>query len=154
MPAPKMVRLTAEFSCCTNFSNTGKETYHIIHDKNAVIYSADFKFVDRGSPVPLKAVLKVTPTLEPLGLDIKGNVARGATVNDSIRITGGSARIKVDDSVHNKKLQPLTFPIAGYAPTIVQHVLIQYWKNHGMPANIRTLPVGSVQIKLDGQDVV
>jgi imidazolonepropionase-like amidohydrolase len=132
----------------------GKETYHISYDKGNVIYSADFKFVDRGSAVPLKAVLTVTPALEPLGLDIKGKVARGATINDSIKITKGSARIKVDDSVHDKKLQPLTFPVAGYAPTIVQQVLIQYWKKHGMPANIHILPVGSVQIRLDGQDVV
>jgi len=130
----------------------GKETYHVTREKDAIIYKADFKFVDRGSPVPLKAELRVNPVLEPLGLDIKGNVARGATINDSIRISGATAHIKVDDSVHDKKMQPLTFPVAGYAPTIVQQVLIQYWKKHGMPANIHTLPVGSVQIKLDGQD--
>lgn len=132
----------------------GKETYHITRDKNTIVYSADFKFVDRGGPVPLKAVLTVTPALEPLGLNIKGNVARGATVNDSIKITRGNARIKVDDSVHNKKLQPFTFPVAGYAPTIVQQVLIQYWREHKMPANIHILPVGSVQIRLDGYDQV
>jgi len=134
--------------------NIGKEAYHVSHQNGDIVYTANFKFVDRGSPVPLKAELKVTQALEPLGLNIKGNVARGATVNDSIKITGSSAHIKVDDSVHDKKLQPLTFPVAGYAPTIVQQVLIQYWKKHGMPANIHILPVGSVQIKLDGQDIV
>jgi len=132
----------------------GKETYHIVNNKDSKTYTADFKFVDRGSPVPLKAELNVNPVLEPLSLKIKGNVARSATVNDEITITGGQAHIKVDDSVYDKKVSGLTFPIGGYAPTIVQQVLIQYWKKHHEPANINTLPTGSVQIKLDGHDTL
>jgi imidazolonepropionase-like amidohydrolase len=134
--------------------NIGKETYHIINNKDSKTYTADFKFVDRGSPVPLKAELKVNPVLEPLGLNIKGKVARGATVNDEITILGANAHIKVDDSTYDKKIQPLTFPIAGYAPSIVQQVLIRYWKKHKEPANINTLPTGSVQIKRDGADTL
>jgi imidazolonepropionase-like amidohydrolase len=132
----------------------GKETYHITNNKDSKTYTVDFKFVDRGSPVPLKAELRVNPVLEPLILNIKGNVARGATVNDSISIRGSQAHIKVDDSVYDKKIQPLTFPIAGYAPTVVQQVLIQYWKKHHEPTSINTLPTGSVQIKLDGYDTL
>ena len=132
----------------------GKETYHVIKAKDSVIYKSDFKFVDRGSPVPLKAELKVTPALEPLGLTIKGNVARSATVNDKVSISGGQAYIKVDDSVYDKTLRPSTFPIAGYAPTIIQQVLIQYWKKQHEPASINTLPVGSVQIRKDGYDTL
>src|ERR1700759_5407594 len=98
----------------------GKETYHITNNKDSKTYTADFKFVDRGAPVPLKAELNLNPVLEPLSLKIKGRVARSATVNDTITITGGQAHIKVDDSVYDKKVLPLTFPIAGYAPTIVQ----------------------------------
>ena len=80
----------------------GKETYQVSHEKDAIIYQADFKFVDRGSPVPLKAELRVNPALDPLALSIKGNVARGATVNDTIRINGKAAYVKVDDSVYHK----------------------------------------------------
>jgi imidazolonepropionase-like amidohydrolase len=132
----------------------GKETYHIINNKDSKTYTSDFKFVDRGSPVPLKTELRVNPVLEPLGLNIKGNVARGATVNDTITMRGNTARVKVDDSVFNKNIKPLTFPIAGYAPVIVQQVLIQYWKKHHEPANINTLPTGPVQIKRDGSDTL
>ncbi|HTD41764.1 MAG TPA: hypothetical protein VK671_14140, partial [Mucilaginibacter sp.] len=132
----------------------GKETYHIINNKDSKTYTSDFKFVDRGSPVPLKTELRMNPVLEPLGLNIKGNVARGATVNDTISMRGNTARVKVDDSVFNKNIKPLTFPIAGYAPVIVQQVLIQYWKKHHEPANINTLPTGSVQIKRDGSDTL
>jgi imidazolonepropionase-like amidohydrolase len=132
----------------------GKETYHITSNKDSKTYTVDFKFVDRGSPVPLKAELRVNPVLEPLGLNIKGNVARSASINDEISIKGNQAHIKVDDSVYDKKILPLTFPIAGYAPTIVQQVLIQYWKKHNEPANINTLPKGSVQIRRDGADTL
>ena len=132
----------------------GKETYHITNNKDSKTYTVNFKFVDRGSPVPLKAELRVNPVLEPLMLNIKGNVARGATVNDSIRINGSQAHIRVDDSVFDKKIEPLTFPIAGYAPSIVQQVLIQYWKKHHEPANINILPTGKVQISRDGADTL
>ncbi|MDB5134623.1 MAG: amidohydrolase family protein [Mucilaginibacter sp.] len=132
----------------------GKETYYITNNKDSKTYTVDFKFVDRGSPVPLKAELRVNPVLDPLMLNIKGKVARGATINDSIKINGSQAHIRVDDSIYDKKIEPLTFPIAGYAPTVVQQVLIQYWKKHHEPASINTLPVGSVQIKRDGADTL
>lgn len=134
--------------------NIGRETYHIINNKDSKIYVSDFKFVDRGQAVPLKAELRVSPVLEPLGLSIKGRVARSVSVNDTVVIKGNTAHIKVDDAVSDKALQPLTFPVAGYAPVIVQQVLIQYWKKHKQPANIHTLPDGSVQIHHDGMDAV
>jgi len=132
----------------------GKETYHIINNKDSKTYTSDFKFVDRGSPVPLKTELRVNPVLDPLILKIKGNVARSATVNDVVSINGSNAHLTVDDSIYDRKIKPLTFPIAGYAPVIVQQVLIQYWKKHHEPANINTLPTGSVQIKRDGSDTL
>ncbi|HEX3383629.1 MAG TPA: amidohydrolase family protein, partial [Mucilaginibacter sp.] len=122
---------------------------------NVISYSANFKFVDRGSPVPLKAVLELQRNnLEPLKLSIKGNVARGATVNDTVSIADGKAHIKVDDSSRIQAVKGPTFLIAGYAPTIVQEMLVQYWKKHHEPASINTLPTGSVQIRRDGSDTV
>ncbi|WP_295677084.1 amidohydrolase family protein [uncultured Mucilaginibacter sp.] len=132
----------------------GQETYRITRSANVLSYNIDFKFVDRGSPVPLKAELAVTPKLEPVRLWIKGRVARSATINDSISIANGEAIVKVDDSVHKHKLAPLTFPVAGYAPGTVQQVLLQYWKIHHEPATINTLPNGSVKIKKEGEDTI
>jgi len=132
----------------------GQETYKVSHSANVLTYAIDFKFVDRGSPVPLKAELAVTPKLEPVRLLIKGNVARGATINDSISIVDDQAIVKVDDSLYKHKLNPLTFPVTGYAPGTVQQVLLQYWKSNHQPASINTLPNGSVQIKKEGQDTV
>jgi len=132
----------------------GKETYQVTKANNIITYAVDFKFVDRGAAVPLKAKLSVTPQSEPLSLDIKGRVARTATVNDSISIRGSNARVRVDDSVFTKRLTGLTFPVAGYAPGTVQQVLLQYWKKHHQPASINTLPYGAVQIKRSGNDTL
>jgi len=132
----------------------GKETFHITKTDKNIIYTVDFKFVDRGSPVPLKAELKLTSGLEPLGLNIKGRTSRSSTINDTIKIVGNEANIKVDDSSYTQKITSLTFPVAGYSPGTVQQVLLQYWKNHHQPASINTLPFGSVQIKKEGRDTL
>jgi hypothetical protein len=58
----------------------GKETYYVRKYKDAVHYNIDFKFVDRGSPVPLTAELKVNPVTDPLELTIKGNTSRFSTI--------------------------------------------------------------------------
>ncbi|TWJ02520.1 imidazolonepropionase-like amidohydrolase [Mucilaginibacter frigoritolerans] len=132
--------------------NIGKETYHLTKSKDKITYSVDFKFTDRGSPVPLKTELSLTPALQPLSLFLNGRVARSATINDSITIKGNSASIKVDDSTFTKNIDALTFPIAGYAPGTAQQVLLQFWKKHHNPTSIKILPVGAVQIKKDGED--
>lgn len=133
----------------------GKETYSVTRSANVATYVSDFKFTDRGSPVPLKTQLDMQLVdFTPFRLMIKGNVARGASVNDTIDIVNDKALIKIDDVMSRQDIKEPTFIIAGYAPTIVQEVLIQYWKHHHGPANIKTLPAGSVQIKKDGTDTV
>ncbi len=132
--------------------NIGKETYRVTKSADTIIYTVDFKFVDRGSAVPLKATLKVTSSTEPLQLSSKGKTSRESTINDDIKITGSKSHIRVDDSVYIQNIEPFTFPVAGYSPGTVQQVLLQYWKKHHQPVTIKTLPFGSVQIKKDGED--
>jgi len=129
----------------------GKETYYVTKTPGAITYTVNFKFVDRGQAVPLKAKLEVTPGLEPLGLIIKGSVARSARINDSISMRGKTF-VRVDDKGTYLTAKGLTFPVAGYAPGTVQQVLLQYWKNHNRPQTINTLPEGLVQIKKEGED--
>lgn len=130
----------------------GKETYYVHKYKDAIHYSIDFKFVDRGSPVPLKAELKVNPAGDPLALTIKGSTSRFSTIDDQITIRGNEASISVNDSSYKQKVLPLSFPVAGYSPGTVQQALLQYWIKHKEPASIHTLPFGAVQIKRDGTD--
>ena len=66
--------------------NIGKETYRVTKSADTIIYTVDFKFVDRGGAVPLKATLKVTSSTEPLQLSSKGKTSRESTINDDIKI--------------------------------------------------------------------
>ncbi len=46
------------------------------------------------------------------------------------------------------------FTIAGYAPTTMQMLMVRYWATHGSPAQLATLPSGSVRIEPRGQDTI
>ncbi|MBB5395583.1 amidohydrolase family protein [Mucilaginibacter sp. AK015] len=130
----------------------GKETYRVYNYKDAKKYVVDFKFIDRGSPVPLKATLAVTPFADPIELFVKGNTSRFSVINDSIKIRGNVADIRVSDSIYKKNISGFTFPVTGYSPATVQQVLLQYWNNKKQPASINTLPFGALQIKNTGVD--
>jgi imidazolonepropionase-like amidohydrolase len=132
----------------------GKETYKVYNYKDSKKYVVDFKFVDRGSPVPLKATFKVNPVTDPLELVIKGSTSRFSNVDDSIKIKGNTATVRVNDSTYTQKVLPFTFPVTGYSPATVQMLLLQYWNNKKQPATINTLPFGALQIKKTGTDVL
>jgi imidazolonepropionase-like amidohydrolase len=131
----------------------GKETYWVTKYKDSIKYTVDFKFVDRGSPVPLKARLKLTASGNPLELVVKGKTSRFSTIDDSVRVLDDGVVFKVDEKLTSYKThQHLSFPVAGYSPTLVQQAMLQYWKMNKQPATMKTLPFGSVQIKKDGTD--
>ncbi|MEO7983704.1 MAG: amidohydrolase family protein [Bacteroidota bacterium] len=134
--------------------NIGKETYKINRAGNTLSYEINFKFVDRGSPVPLHAQLVTTNDHAPLSLFIKGSTSRFSTINDSIRIVSKEARLKVGDSAYSQALASLSFPVGGYSPGTVQMVLLRYWKKHHEPKSISMLPTGTVSITRDGRDTV
>jgi len=132
--------------------NIGKETYRVKKDGNGYVYEVRFRFVDRGSPVPLQARLSVTREFEPLSFWIKGSTSRFSTINDSVSIHNGMAMIRVNDSSYTKKVESPGFTVGGYSPGTVQMVLLQYWKRHGRPAQVHLLPTGSVTIRKLGND--
>ncbi len=134
--------------------NIGKEKYSVSKSDGIISYKIDFKYVDRGSPVPLKATILLTSVLEPVSFRIKGGTSRFSSVNDSIVIHNRSAVIKVDSTLSTQVLKQNSFPIAGYSPATAQMLLVQYWKKHSRPAVINMLPSGSVQIKKDGEDTI
>ena len=134
--------------------NIGKETYYKKTSDSGVSYTVQFKFVDRGSAVPLDARLVVTPDFEPLSLWIKGSTSRFSTIHDSIVIRGGKASIQVDDSSYSRELKAPEFPVGGYSPGTVQMALLQYWRRHGRPAKLKLLPTGTVMIKQAGVDTL
>jgi imidazolonepropionase-like amidohydrolase len=134
--------------------NIGKEKYSIIRDGSAVIYNIDFKFVDRGGSVPLIAQLAINSNGTPISLVAKGKNSRFSILNDSVSIKDKIAHIRQGDSVYDKSIAKISFPVAGYAPGTVQMIMLQYWKKHGKPKSMEILPSGSVKIKLDGIDTI
>ena len=109
--------------------------------------------MDRGSPVPLTARLKVHRAGYPIELVIKGSTSRFSKIDDSVSMVGNGVVFKVDGKLSSYKTHShVNFPVAGYSPTLVQQAMLQYWKNTGQPATLKTLPFGSVQIKKDGTD--
>ncbi len=134
--------------------NIGREKYVMNKNGNELTYNIDFKFTDRGRPVPLIAKLVTTADHEPVSLFIKGSTSRFSVINDSIRIQNRMATSWVDSIVNKEQIKSLTFPVAGYSPGTVQMVLLQYWQKHGQPKSIAILPKGEVLIKNDGVETL
>lgn len=132
----------------------GKETCYRKDSAGIIEYDIRFKFTDRGSPVPLNALLRMNRQYEPISLFIKGSTSRFSTINDTVSIADGMAHNKVDDSLFTNKFVAPMFTVAGYAPGTVQMSLLQYWRSHQRPAIINTLPTGTVKITADGKDTL
>jgi imidazolonepropionase-like amidohydrolase len=122
----------------------GKETYTLTRTPNEVTLKSDFKFTDRGTAVPLTASLTMEKDLTPLDFQIKGKISRFSSI---------------EDSVHGRNAGAVTIPpgeiffdIQGYAPVSVQMMLVRYWRSHGSPKTLKTLPRGEVQIQDQGTE--
>ena len=130
----------------------GRETYSKTSSPSGTVYKIDFKFTDRGTPVPLKAVCSLDNNGHPQSFQVSGSNSRFSTVDDSIVISKGLASVTENKKTTSIPITGPVFPIAGYAPGTIQMLLLQYWKKLGYPANMQTLPAGSLQITKDGED--
>ncbi|WP_207510949.1 amidohydrolase family protein [Longitalea luteola] len=132
----------------------GREVYHTTKANGSTKYDIDFKFVDRGSPVPLTASIRVNAAGEPLSFFMKGKTSRFSQVHDSVSITGQQVFVHTAYTSFTQRLLPNTFTIEGYSPATVQQLLLKYWLLKKQPAHIHTLPAGSLQIRREGIDTV
>ena len=122
----------------------GKETYTMARSDKEVVLRSDFKFTDRGTPVPLTATLVMETDLTPNDFQIKGSISRFSSI---------------ENSVHGRSAGQVTIPpgenffdIQGYAPVAMQMMLVRYWRSHGSPRTLKTLPRGEVQIQEQGTE--
>ncbi|MCU1331702.1 MAG: amidohydrolase [Candidatus Angelobacter sp.] len=122
----------------------GRETYSLTSSPHEVVLKSDFKFTDRGSPVPLTTTLTMEKDLAPRDFEIKGKISRFSSIEDSVH--GRSAGAVTIPSGEN------FFDIQGYAPVSVQMMLVRYWRSHGSPKTLKTLPRGEVQIQDQGKE--
>jgi len=130
----------------------GKETYTLSEPlictgpcpEAEIVLKADFKFTDRGTPVPLTATLTMEKDLTPRDFQIKGKISRFSSIEDSVHgRSAGAVTIPPDENF---------FDIQGYAPVSVQMMLVRYWRSHGSPKTLKILPRGEVQIQDQGTE--
>jgi imidazolonepropionase-like amidohydrolase len=133
----------------------GEETYEIRRDGDSLAAKIDFKFTDRGSPVPLTTTLRSAPDLTPQTFEIKGQTARSVSIDEAVTIDADQVHFRIRDK--KSELTPPSgpfFTIAGYAPATMQMLMVRYWATHGSPAQLATLPSGSVKVEPRGQDTI
>ena len=132
----------------------GEEKYTINRDGNSLSVSMDFKFLDRGTPVPLTASFRAAPDFTPQSFRIAGNTSRQSKIDDAVEIEPGKARLRNHDQWTEVPLPKQFFTIAGYSPTTMQMLMVRYWAAHGSPAELPALPSGSIKIEPRGQDTI
>ena len=133
----------------------GEETYEIRRDGDSLSAKIDFKFTDRGAAVPLSTTFRAAQDLTPQSFEIKGRTARPVTIDEAITISNGNVHLRSRDKLSDSPAPTGPFfTIAGYAPTTMQMLMVRYWAMHGSPAQLATLPSGSVKIEPRGQDTI
>ena len=132
----------------------GEETYQITNDGNSLTAKMDFKFTDRGSPVPMMATFKSASDLTPQAFEVKGKNSRSTEIDDAVEVQPEKVRIRDREKWTEAPRPAQFFTIAGYAPTTMQMLMVRYWATHGSPGQLATLPNGQVKIEPRGQDLV
>ncbi len=125
----------------------GEENYTITPDGNALTLKIDFKFTDRGTPVPLTATLTTSDSYVPQSFVISGNTSRMSKTDTEVTISGDTATIRQGKDTRTVPTPQTFFTISGYAPVAVQMEMMRYWLAHGKPAQMTTLPIGAVKIQ-------
>jgi|CZKD01.1.fsa_nt_gi imidazolonepropionase-like amidohydrolase len=133
----------------------GQETYEIRRDGDSLAAKVDFKFTDRGTAVPLTTTFRAAADLTPQAFEIKGQTARSVSIDEAVTLDAGKVHFRTRDK--QSELTPPAgpfFTIAGYAPATMQMLMVRYWATHGSPAQLATLPSGSVKVEPRGQDTI
>ncbi len=132
----------------------GEETYEITRDGDSLGVKIDFKFTDRGTPVPMTATFRSADDLTPRAFEIKGKNARQSSIDEAVEIQPDKVRLRDRDKWTDAARPNQFFTIAGYAPATMQMLMVRYWATHGSPAQLDTLPSGHVKIEPRGKDSI
>jgi hypothetical protein len=135
----------------------GTERYEIAKAPGAggLQLTADFDFTDRGGRVQLAATLRTAADLTPVHFSAKGKSYRFVNVDSAIDISGRAATVRADGSETRVTLPAEFYTVDGYAPFSAQMMMLRYWKQHGRPRVLTTvpgLPANEVIIEARGRD--
>ncbi|HMF95169.1 MAG TPA: amidohydrolase family protein [Vicinamibacterales bacterium] len=135
----------------------GYERYSIVPDGDGVALSSDFDFTDRGGHVQLTATLRARPDYTPVAFKATGKSYRFVNVDSDIHIAGGDAVVRADGAETRVQVSPPFFTVDGYAPFAAQMLMLRYWKSHGQPRLLHTvpgLPANDVVVDARGSDAM
>jgi imidazolonepropionase-like amidohydrolase len=135
----------------------GYERYEVGHDADTVTLTSDFDFTDRGGRVQLAATLRTRADYTPLSFKATGKSYRFVNVDSDVRIEGDEAIVKADGGEARVKVTAPFYTVDGYAPFAAQMLLLRYWKQHGEPRLVRTvpgLPANDVFIESRGREAI
>jgi imidazolonepropionase-like amidohydrolase len=136
----------------------GYERYEIAPEGDAVKLTADFDFTDRGGRVQLAATLRAKADYTPIAFQAKGKSYRFVNVDSDVRVEGSDAVVRADGAVESRVTLPAQFfTVDGYAPFSAQMLLVRYWKLHGQPRLLRTVPgqpTNDVVVEARGREAI
>jgi len=132
----------------------GEETFQIVRDGDSLNVKMDFKFTDRGTPVPLSATFRGSEDLTPEAFEIKGQNSRSTAIDEAVEVRSSQVRVRDRDKWTAVARPAQFFTIAGYAPATMQMLMVRFWASHGSPTELVTLPSGRVKIEPRGQDAI
>jgi hypothetical protein len=131
----------------------GKETYQLSRSADGNFnYSINCFYSDRGKDVPLNATMVLSASGEPVRMISKGSTSRMSQINDTVTIEQDNVIIKKDSTLLKVKFASM-FPVDGYAPAIIQGLLVNWWIKHGKPASINGL-FGQIEMRALGTDTL
>ena len=126
-------------------------------DGDDLVVTSDFDFTDRGGRVQLAATLRTSADYTPLSFKALGKSYRFVNVDSDVRVEGREAIVKADGAESRVALPSPFYTVDGYAPFAAQMMLLRYWKQHGEPRVIRTvpgLPTNEVFIESRGREAI
>jgi imidazolonepropionase-like amidohydrolase len=139
----------------------GEETYQVAGEPDgSLVLHASFEYTERGSRVPLTAILRMKPDFTPQQFEAKGKSYRPFSVDAAVLVNpdGRTAAVREGQSTRQAPLPSRFFTISGYAPFSVQMMLLRYWASHGKPARLPQFPAEApgteALIEVAGQDTI
>jgi imidazolonepropionase-like amidohydrolase len=132
----------------------GEESFETTRDGQILSTKITFKFVDRGTAVPLSVNFRTSEDLTPQFFEIRGKTARPTDIDEAVDVQGEKIRIRNRDKLAESALPKQFFTIAGYAPATMQMLMLRYWALHGSPGELETFPSGRIKIEARGSDTI
>ena len=132
----------------------GEETYTLAREGDTLTLESDFLFTDRGTKVPLMAMLRAAEDYTPQSFAIKGKTSRQSEIDSAVEIRSSGVMVRQGKDSRTVPAPARFFTIAGYAPVAMQMAMLRYWRAHGSPAVLATLPTGEVKIQDRGAESI